>query len=95
MTLFSSLSLTHKEHLKYAKIFKGNYNHWTGCLIHIAIVSRSDSLYAIMRLSEYNTRPTPAIFHVLFFYCAIATTIPIFHLYIDLAITTLTFNILQ
>ena len=27
ITLFSFLPLTHEEHLKYAKIFKENYNH--------------------------------------------------------------------
>ena len=27
MTLFSYLPLTRDAHLKYAKIFKGNYNH--------------------------------------------------------------------
>ena len=49
ITLFSSLPLAHEEHMEYAKIYKGNYNHWTGCLI----------------LSRYNASPTPATFYVL------------------------------
>ena len=51
--------------MKYAKIYKGNCNHWTGCLIHIAVMSRPDLSYAVMRLSGYNTSPTPATFHAL------------------------------
>ena len=65
MTLFSSLPLKHEEHMKYAKIYKGSYNHWTCCLIHIAVMSRPNVSYAVMRLSGYNTSPTPATFHAL------------------------------
>ena len=63
MSLFYSLPLIHEEHLKYAKLFNGNYNHCTGCLIHITVMSRPEISYAIMRLSGYNVSYTPATFH--------------------------------
>ena len=38
--------------------YKGAYNHWTGVLQNIAVMSRIDSAYAIMRLSGFNSAPS-------------------------------------
>ena len=45
--------------------YKGAYNHWTGALQHIAVMSRIDSAYAIMRLSGYNSAPSLPCYTVL------------------------------
>ena len=38
--------------------YKGAYNHWTGELQCIAVMSRIDSVYVIMYLSGYNSEPS-------------------------------------
>ena len=50
--------MNEKQIASMKREYKGAYNHWTGALQHIAVMSRIDCSYAIMRLSGYNSAPS-------------------------------------
>ena len=47
------------------KKYKVAYNHWTVVFQHIEVISRIDSVYAIMCLSGYNSLPSLPYYIVL------------------------------
>ena len=63
--MISSKSNGRKTNSEHEKKYKGAYNHWTGALQHIAVMSLIDSAYAIMRLSGYNSAPSLPCYTVL------------------------------
>ena len=56
--LFQANPMDEKQIASIKIKYKGAYNHWTGALQYIAVMSRIYSAYAIMRLSGYNSAPS-------------------------------------
>ena len=56
--LFQTNPMDEKQIASIKIKYKGAYNHWTGALQYIAIMSRIYSVYSIMRLSGYNSTPS-------------------------------------